>query len=182
MNKIATLPIVCALAFGGMVVLGQEAGQPARPSPEHEKMGYFVGTWKVTGEMMENPVMPAGSFETTDNCRWFDGGFAVVCETEGQGPAGKMTGLGIMAYSPEEKVYTYYGLGNDGMAMTSLPKGTVEGNTWTYLDESEMGGMTVKSRWVMEQLSPTSYTFRWEMQGADGSWQTIMKGKSSKSG
>ena len=43
-----------------------------------------------------------------------------------------------------------------------------------------MGGKMVKSRYTINQTSPTSYTFKWEMQGEDGAWQTIMEGKSTK--
>ena len=40
--------------------------------------------------------------------------------------------------------------------------------------------MTIKSRYVMKQISATSYSFRWEMQGEDGSWTTVMEGTSTK--
>jgi hypothetical protein len=32
----------------------------------------------------------------------------------------------------------------------------------------------------MKVLSPTSYTFKWEMQGDAGQWLTMMEGKSTK--
>lgn len=38
----------------------------------------------------------------------------------------------------------------------------------------------VKSRYTMKQLSPMSYTFKWEMQGESGTWSTLMEGKSTK--
>jgi hypothetical protein len=181
-KKLAVFAIACALAFAGFAVLAQDTAQAPKPGPEHEKLAYFVGKWKAEGDVADNPFMPGGKFETKDDCRWFDGGFAVVCDSEGRGPMGKMKGLGIMSYSAEDKTYTYYGLDNMGMTMSTVPKGTVEGSTWTYHDESRMGGMNVKSRYVLEQVSATSYTFKWEMQGDDGSWQTIMQGKSTKTG
>jgi hypothetical protein len=64
------------------------------------------------------PDAPAGKYTSTENCRWFEGGFAVVCHSEGKGPMGAMKGLSIMSYSPDEKVYTYYETDNSGVTMT----------------------------------------------------------------
>jgi len=173
--------IVCALACAGAAVLAEKAAAPPKPGPETQKLGYFVGKWKSKGEMKENPFMPGGKFEMKDDCTWFEGGFAVVCNSQGKGPMGPTKGIGIMAYSAEDKAYTYYGLDSLGMIMSTVPKGQVEGKTWTYDDESKMGGMTVKSRYVLQEISATEYTFKWEVQGEDGAWQTVAEGKSTKS-
>ena len=61
--------------------------------------------------------------------------------------------------------------------MTTIPKGTRDGKTWIYNDDSEMG----KSRYTIVQTSDTSYSFKWEWEGEDGQWMIIMEGKSSKS-
>jgi hypothetical protein len=66
------------------------------------------------------------------------------------------------------------------MTMASVPKGMVQGDTWTFNDEAKMGGKMVKSRYSIKQASPTSYSFKWESVGDDGSWKTIMEGKSTK--
>jgi len=61
-----------------------------------------------------------------------------------------------------------------------VPRGTVQGGTWVYDDETKMGGKSVKSRYTIKETSPTSYTFKWETMGDDGAWQTVMEGKSTK--
>lgn len=43
-----------------------------------------------------------------------------------------------------------------------------------------MGGQRIKSRFVIKQLSPDSYTFKWELQGEGGAWNTVMEGKSTR--
>ena len=86
----------------------------------------------------------------------------------------------ILGYSTEEKAYTYYGVDNSPMTMASVPKGTVQGDTWTFNDEGKMGGKVVKSRYTIKQASPTSYSFQWASMGDDGSWKTMMEGKSTK--
>ena len=65
------------------------------------------------------------------------------------------------------------------MAMTTVPRGAVEGKIWTFDDEAKMGDTMVKNRYVMEITSDTSYTFKWEVEGPDG-WATIMKGTAKK--
>jgi len=150
------------------------------PCPELQKLGYFVGKWSSEGDMKPSPAGPGGKFISTDNCTWYEGGFAVVCNSTGKGPMGPTKGLGIMSYSTEDQAYTYYGIDNTGMIMSTVPKGTVAGDTWTYADESKMGGKMFKSRYTIQQLSPTAYTFKWEMMGDDGAWAAVMEGKSTK--
>ena len=153
---------------------------PQKPGPEHKKLEYFVGKWSSTGELKANPFAPAGKMTGSDTCEWFQGGFAVICHTTGTMPTGAMTGLAIMGYSQDAKMYTYYGVDNSAMSMTSVPKGKLVGDTFTYDDESMMGGQTVKSRYVMKMVSPDSYTFKWEMVGPDKKWATIMDGTAKR--
>jgi hypothetical protein len=158
-----------------------QAPQPAKPGPEHQRLAYFVGTWTSEGEMKPGPMGPGGKMTSRDTCEWYEGRFAVICRSEGKGPMGPSKGLGILGYSPEEKVYTYYGTDSSGMmTMTTVPRGTVKGDTWTYTDESMMGGQKVKSRVTMKELSPTSYSFVMDVQGADGKWTTLMESKQTK--
>jgi len=44
--------------------------------------------------------------------------------------------------------------------------------------QSRMSGKLVKSRYTIRQTSPTSYSYKWEITGEDGAWQTILMGKS----
>ncbi len=173
-----------AIALGVLLcvvpVLAEEGGGPPKPSPEQHKLGYFVGKWTATGTVLENPFMPAGPFKSEDDCSWFEGGYAVVCRSEGSGPMGSMKSIGIMGYSTEEKKYTYYGLDSGPMAMSTVPLGTVEADTWTFVDTSTMGGKPVTSRYMMTIKSPTSYDFEWAMKDAEGKWQTVMKGTATK--
>jgi hypothetical protein len=156
------------------------AAQAPKPGPEHARLGYFVGKWKAEGEMKPGPMGPGGKMTSSDTCEWFEGRYSVVCRYEGSGPMGPSKGLGILGYNTEEKVYTYYGVDNANMTMASVPRGTLSGDTWTYTDEGTMGGKKYKSRVVIKELSPTSYTFRMDMQGPDGKWMPMMESKNTK--
>lgn len=179
----ATLKAMLALAAvwsaGAPAALGQ--AEPAqKPLPEHQRLGYFVGRWRGEGEIKPGPMGPGGKITATDTCEWFEGRFSVICRSEGQGPTGPSKSLGILGYSVEEKVYTYYGVDNTSMIMSTVPKGTVSAKTWTYLDESRMDGQTIKSRVTLEEESPTAYTFRLEIQGPDGKWIPVIESRNTK--
>jgi hypothetical protein len=174
------IPWTLALLFA--LPARAEGPKAPRPGPEHRRLGFFAGKWKAEGVMNENPFMPAGKVTSRDTCEWFPGRFAVVCRSKGKGPMGPTQGLGIMSYNAEEKRYLYYGVDNSPMAMTTVPRGTVEGDVWTYDDESKMGGQTVKSRYVIKKLDGKSYSFKWETLGPDGQWKTISEGKSTRTG
>jgi hypothetical protein len=172
---VLTLSAVASLA-------SQQPPQAPKPTAEHQKLAYFVGTWTMTGEMKPSPFGPGGKVTSTETCEWFDGGFAVVCRSQGTSPMGPTKGFGIMGYNTEEKIYTYYGVDNSPMNMASVPRGTISGQTWTFQDEAMMGGKKVKSRFAMNITSPTSYTAKWEMEQAPGKWGTVMDGTATKKG
>ncbi len=156
------------------------AAQAPKPSPEHARLGYFVGKWNAEGEVKPGPMGPGGKMSTSDTCEWFEGRFSVICRSEGTSPAGPNKSLGILGYSAEEKAYTYYGVDNSNMTMSSVPRGTLRGDTWIYTDEGTMGGQKFKSRVTIKELSPTVYTFKMEMQGADGKWAPVMESRNTK--
>jgi hypothetical protein len=185
MNTLKRLPplvTLCALVFVGFRIVTAAQAPPQAPGPEHKRLGYFVGKWTTEGEMKASPMGPGGKISSTDDCAWFEGNFAVVCHYNGTTPMGPSKSIGIMGYSTEEKVYTYYGVDNSNMAMTSVPHGTVQGDTWTYDDEGQMGGQKFKSRVTIKELSPAAYSFKMEIQGPDGKWTPMMESKSTKKG
>jgi uncharacterized protein DUF1579 len=152
-----------------------------KPGPEVKKLGYFVGTWKSEGDMKQNSFgMPAGKFTSADKCEWFTGGFSVVCHSKGRGPMGAVHSLGIIAYNPEEKVYTYYGVDNMGFA--SLSKGKVEGNNWVFTSDEKMGGKSFHGRYTMNVSSPDAYSFKYNTSEDGQTWNLMMEGKASKAG
>jgi hypothetical protein len=181
MNKMFITVAACAaVSVAGVQLAAAQAPQAPKPGPEHARLGYFVGRWTAEGEMKPGPMGPGGKFTASDNCEWFEGRFSVICRSEGATPMGPSKSIGILGYSPEEKVYTYYGVDNSNMTMASVPKGTVRGDTWTYTDEGMMGGEKHKTRVTIKQLSPTAYTFRMEMEGPGGKWMPMMESKSTK--
>ena len=171
--------LASGLLLAAAALQAQEKKMEApKPGPEVKKLGYFVGTWNTTGEVKQNPFMPAGKMTGTSKCEWFPGGFHVVCHETGKGPMGGMHGLGIMAYNAEDKVYTYSGADSSGMSVAA--KGNVDGNNWVYTSEDKMGGKTFHGRYSMVTASPDSYTFKYESSEDGNTWMTLMEGKNTK--
>jgi hypothetical protein len=170
------LVVVVVLAFAAPC-LAQMAQAP-KPGPEVQKLAYYTGTWKTEGDAKASPFGPAGKFSGTDTCEWFAGGFQLVCRGEGTGPAGKTTSLDILAYDKEAKAYAYFGINSRGENESA--KGSLAGNTWTWLWEGTEAGKPSRLRYTEVQVSPTSYTFKGEISVADGPWTVIEEGKASK--
>ena len=179
-SPLKLLAALTVISVAGLQIATAQAPQAPKPTPEQARLGYFVGKWTAKGEIKPGPMGPGGKMTTTDNCEWFEGQYSVICRSEGTTPMGPTKSMGILGYSTEEKVYTYYGVDNSNMTMASVPRGTVRGDTWTYTDEGMMGGKKVKTRVTIKELSPTEYTFRMEAQGPDGKWASMMESKNTK--
>lgn len=169
-----TIPLV----FIGTSLLLAEGMEPPKPGPEHARLERWVGVWKGSGEMKENPFGPAGKMTWTETCEWFPGNFHVICHSESKGDTGDSKGLSLIGYDAESKRYTWYGLDSSGWS--DMAKGNVEAKTWTFSSETQLGGKPMKSRMVIEEVSPTANRFKWEMSEDGKNWTLLMDGESSK--
>jgi len=173
-----TVTFACiVLALVGGRLLAQAPPMP-KPAPEHQRLNYFVGEWKNEGNMKASPWGPAGKFTGTDHNTTL-GDFFLVMHSDSTGPMGAMKEVAVLGYDPKEKVYTYDGF--DSMGMHELSKGTISGKTWTWLSpEQDMGGKKIKGRFILNEVSPTSYTYTYDMSTDGGAWTNIMEGKATK--
>jgi hypothetical protein len=177
MKRNLAIAFVLLFAVAG-TSLAQEQPKMPKPMPEHERLKYFVGKWNFEFEMKQSPFGPAGKVTGTDRNEMMPGGFFLISHSKGKGTMGEIRGLSIFGYDPDEKVYTYYSVNNWGEK--ELSKGTVDGNTWTWNAESQMGGKDVKTRFTVEELSPASYTMKFDAMSDSTSWATVMEGKATK--
>jgi Protein of unknown function (DUF1579) len=171
-----------AMTLVAMFVMGSAAvAQMEMPKPgaEHKKMDVFVGSWTLDGDMKPGPMGPGGKMNEKEKCEWMEGSFYVVCHASyTMQNMGSGTGLAVMGYSNDDKTYTYREFSSDGEFVDS--KGTVDGDTWTWIGDEKMGGMTSKGRFTMKMTSPTSYNFMFEMSPDGTKWTTLMDGKATK--
>lgn len=134
----------------------------AKPGPEAQKLGYYVGTWEGHGETKAGPFGPAGKLSSHQTCRWFRGGYQVICEGEETGPSGKRGFLNILAYDGTTKSYTEYSISSFGEAEYD-PGGSWLGNKLTFIVDQDAGGKAARFRYAETHVSPSMYTYRAEV-------------------
>ena len=178
-KKAASLAVSIALVlmFVG-VALAQAPSGPPKPGPEHQKLAYFAGKWSSQGDMKPGPFGPGGKVTFTETCDWFDGNFALVCHSDGKMQDLSHKGLSVMGWDPAEKTYTYFATNSMGEIVFS--RGTVQGDTWTWNNESKMNGKPVRARFTLKQVSPDSASYKFEMGGADEPMKLVMEGKQTR--
>ena len=167
--------ILAACLFCAAAALAQEA---PKPGPELKKLDLLAGTWTIDADMKAGPMGPGGKITQTEKCVWQEGGFYLICNSNYTGAMGGGVGLSVMGYSSEDKVYTYRAFDSWGEFGDS--KGTVEGDAWTWTSDMKMGAKTMKARYSMKILSPTSYTMAYEISQDGTKWMTVMDGKAAK--
>ena len=150
-----------------------------KPAPELKKLDYFAGNWKTEGEMKPGPMGPGGKMSGTDAWAWMEGSFFLVNHSKFEGAGmGAGSATAYMGYDTDKKVYTYDEFNSVGEAIHSM--GTLEGDTWTWLGDTKMGPQMTKGRFTMVILSPTSYTFKFEVSQDGSTWNLVMDGKATK--
>jgi hypothetical protein len=149
-----------------------------KPAPELGKLDYLAGNWTSDGEMKPSPMGPGGKISTTDEAHWMDGKFFLVMHSKFTGAMGDGMALAVFGYDPEKKVYTYNEY--NSMGQVNHSEGTITGDTWNWTSDENMGGQILKGRYTMKELSPTSYTFKYEISKDGTEWTTVMDGKSTR--
>ena len=170
-----------AIVISTLLLAGVACAQmgPPQPAPELKKLDYFSGSWSSTGEAKPGPMGPGGKFTTAETGEWMDGKFFLVIHSDFKGgEMGTSKGVAYMGYDPQEKVYTYDAFSSMGEAIHS--KGTLDGDTWNWTNDFKAGPKAMKGRYTMKILSPTSYTFKFDMSEDGTKWDTMMEGKATK--
>jgi Protein of unknown function (DUF1579) len=146
-----------------------------KPGPEHKKLDYFTGNWTCDGDSKPGPMGPGGKMTMTEDSKWMEGGYFVVMQSAFQSAMGNGSGTSFLGYDADEKKYTYNEFNSMGEAVVS--EGTVDGDAWTWIGDMKQGG---KGRFSEKILSPSSYTFKFELSTDGTNWATFMDGKCTK--
>jgi hypothetical protein len=155
--------------------LAQTPPESPKPGPEHKKLEYFLGTWKVENEIKANAYMPAGKSVITQTYTLGPGGFFVECRAEGENYP---TTHEIIAYDSHAKLYTAFYASSTGLVGGGT--GTVDGDTWTWMLEDKWFGKAVKGRTTVTAKSDSQFTARYEMLDANGRYVTFTEGTAAK--
>ena len=176
---IRTLRISLPLFIAALLTTAIASAQMAmpKPGPEHKKLDYFIGNWTCDADSKPGPMGPGGKMTMMDESKWMEGGFFVVIHNQFKSVGmGSGSGIGFLGYDGDEKKYTYNELNSFGENIVS--KGTVDGDNWTWI--GEMKQPAGKGRFSEKILSPTSYSFKFEMSTDGANWMPVMDGKCTK--
>ncbi len=175
------LVVIAAILAGlAAAALSTNAQMPTpKPAPELKKADYFIGNWKLEGEMKPGPMGPGGKMTMTEEDKWMDGNFFVVAHSKFESAVmGGGTSISFIGYNPDQKAYTYDEFNSMGEVEHST--GTFDGSTWTWLGDQKMGENTIKGRFTMKILTPTSYSFKYEMSPDGTTWNDVMDGTATR--
>lgn len=149
-----------------------------KPAPELSKLDFLVGTWSSDVDLKPGPMGPGGKVTSTDEVHWMEGKFFLIMNTKFKGAMGEGVSMSVFGYDPDKKVYTYSDYDSTGQAGRST--GTVNGDTWTWDSDLGSGAQAMKGRFTMKVLSPTSYTYKFDMSKDGNDWTNVMEGTSTK--
>jgi hypothetical protein len=173
------LMAVCTGLLALVTAMSAHAQMGPTPAVELKKLDFMTGNWTTEGTMNPGPGMPGGKFTSMAHAEWMEGNFFLVEHSDlDMTGMGKMKELAVMGYDSDRKVYTYTAFNSMGEAESAT--GTVDGDTWTWNSDEHMGGMTMKGRFTMKVLSPTSYTMKFELSQDGTKFTTAMEGKATK--
>jgi hypothetical protein len=148
-----------------------------KPTPAHDRLKKFIGTWKGTEQLSPSPWDPQGgtAAAVAENRAALDG-FAVIQDYT-QVREGKPTfrGHGVITFDPNENCYSMHWFDSMGMP-PSVYKGNFEGEV-LHLSALFPGG---KSRCAWDLGKEKEYRFTLEVSGDGNSWQKMIDGTYAK--
>ena len=174
-RRIALIPLLTLITVSAWAQMGTQ------PGAEVKKLDYFVGTWTTEGTIAQGPWGMGGKFTAMGTAEWMAGNFFLQSHSEAKMPpeiGGDIKDLTIMGYDTQQNVYTYEAFGSQGRHESS--KGTLAGDTWTWTSSANYGGMDIQQKMTLKQLSPTSYTMKFEVSMDGKTWMPFMDGKATK--
>jgi hypothetical protein len=155
-----------------------QTSQPThKPSTELQKEGdYYVGNWKLTGDTKTSPFGPGGKkFASSERLEWIPGGFFLLARSY-QGE--KWAGLTILGYDENKKIFTHTTYNASGEI--EVMEGTEQGDSEIWSGDGKVDGKPVKQRLTIKRVSPTLYTFKFEMAPRGGDWSLVYEGQGAK--
>jgi hypothetical protein len=132
---------------------------PTAPCSELERLDAFVGVWRTDGEMNAGPSGQPAKFAATDIYEWLPGGHFLLHRFDADMPEGRLQGIEVIGYSPNDGCYPMHSFDSQGNA--SSMQARFEQGTWTFVGENVRftGGFREAGK-VFAGL--------WERRSADG--------------
>lgn len=147
-----------------VTVAAQAPLTPMTPSPLHEALTFFEGSWTTE----ERP--PSQAFMET--CAWLPAGRRhMVCRSTWTGPSGAREGWSIFSYSAADSTYLYYGLRAGGSVEPMRGRRLSDG--WEFVSDVGTGPTRQGARVTITQLAPQRFRLVASASVGDGPWAVV---------
>jgi len=142
---LATLLVLMLAATASISASDQQkesaapAAQPAKGSPEMDRLKFYIGEWDYTETYVKNS-MHANAAKNTGlyTSKVGPGGNSVVQTFHSQGPVGDFEGLLVITWDPYEKAYKEYLFASD-FPRCYVATGQFEGDELVFRGSVSMG-------------------------------------------
>ncbi len=151
----------------------------ADAGPELKALDWFAGQWQWAGEAkVATPGGPAGKASMVMDCRWFAGGYSLLCAVDGLIANRVYHDLMVYTYDPEAKAMRGFDADNAG---TASPFALAFAKpTWVFSYDLKAEGKPVKMRMTLFDVAPDSCAFKQEVASGGGPFTLVMEGKARK--
>jgi hypothetical protein len=131
--------------------------RPLDPSPPHERLGMFEGTWTTADSTSEDGFR--------EHCAWLsEGRRHMVCKSRWNTPSGPREGLSVFSYDNATGDYVYNGFRAGGSHV--IQRGSQQGGRWHFHSERGNGADRLRSRITIEPTD-SGFTFLSETSKGD---------------
>lgn len=141
------------------------AGQatPMTPSPPHEALTFFEGTWTTEESAPESRFVETCAFMAS-------GRRHMICRSTWQTSTGPREGMSIFSYNAGDSTYLYYGLRSSGLVEPMRGRLLPDGRGWQFTSEKGGGLDRLRERVT---ITPAGDRFRLVAESAtgDGPWK-----------
>lgn len=136
------------------------------PSPQHQRLGVFVGNWTTQGRTRTTPSAPAAEIVGTDTYEWLEGGYFLVHRVDVRLGAEEVKALEIITYDASSDTYRTHAFDSQGNYSTY--QATVHDGAWTFMSKTERAT-------VVPSDAGDAMTITWERSTDGLSWLPWME-------
>ena len=156
---LAAIFIIGAICQNSVGMAQTSAAEPVRASG-YDRLSPLVGRWTIKGREETH----------LEVCRWYDGKFHIVCETERKRSDGSIgRSMSILSYLPDKDSYTYYGIGDKGS--NDAMSGVFHDGILEFTAEADDNGETIVSRVRIGPFSAKEVPFIAETSNDRVTWK-----------
>ena len=139
---------------------------PDKPSPPHELLRFFEGTWTTTDSTAEDGFREV--------CAWMpEGRRHMVCRSRWTTTSGPREGMSVFSFDSKTGRYVYTGFRSGGAVVVQY--GQEQGGRWLFTSEEGAGAARIRTRVTIEANTDHGFDLTSERSVGDGPWSQPSK-------